>query len=388
MAQQMFGSFDPELLKQSIAAEEERNLLAQAQLSPAQMQNLIQLRSGQMLGQGAGQVVSGIFGVEAQDPRLRQAQLAQESYQEALQTSGGDANSPQFFQALANSAARRNLSTLAQQAATQASTLATQQMEAFQKQASGIASIAQAQRERTLAPGQEIAQAAGALGFAIPADLRNFTTEQWKAIDNKINETKLKNAAASAARLNFEDPKGKVAAITEINNQVKPYVGQITSLDQAIALRRNDTSPFSQRIFEQTVAGAFGDSQKAAAEISRLVNTGNLGQRVTNTLSMFLSGNIGQATKEDQLESLNAIRDYVAKQYDMTISPYRNVVGDKADELAPLSANRFQRPKLQQNQQYIPFDVVNQYGLRKGQRLKQGDKEFVYNGDGTITIVK
>jgi hypothetical protein len=261
-------------------------------------------------------------------------------------------------------------------------------MEAFQKQASGIASIAQAQRERTLAPGQEIAQAAGALGFAIPADLRNFTTEQWKAIDNKINETKLKNASASAARLTFDSPKDKVAAVTEINSQTKPIDKQITALDQALALRRNDKSPFSQALFEQTVASAFGDTVKAATEITRLVNTGNLGQRVTNTLNKFLTGNIEQATKEDQVESLNAMRDYLAKQHDMVVNPYRSILGDKADDLAPLASKKFERPKLQPNQQYIPFDVVNQYGLKKGQRLKQGDKEFVYNGDGTITIVK
>jgi len=138
----------------------------------------------------------------------------------------------------------------------------------------------------------------------------------------------------------------------------------------------------------QTVAGAFGDSQKAASEINRLVNTGNLGERVTNTLSLFVSGNIGNATKEDQLESLNAIRDYIAKQYDSTATPFRGALKEKADEIAPLSATKFTRPKLPEGQQYIPIDVVNQYKLTKGQRLKQGDKEFIYNGDGTITILK
>lgn len=380
--QQMFGSFDPELTKQAIAAQEEQSLLAQARLSPAEVQRYVAASAGRQLGG----IVGGLFGVEAQDPRLRQAQLAQEAYQEAL-TATGDANSPQFFQAFANSAARRNLPTLAQQASIQASTLASEQMQAFQRQASGIKDIAAAQREKTIAPGQEIAQAAGALGFAIPADLRNFTTEQWQAIDKKLNEQKVNAAAASAAKLNFEDPKGKVEAIALINNQLKPLTNQMTTLDQSLTLRRNEKSPFSQRLFEQTVAGAFGDSQKAASEISRLVNTGNLGQRVTNTLSMFLSGNIGNATKEDQLESLEAIREYVANQYDSTATPFRNAAPGKADEIAPLAATRFTRPKLPPNQQYIPMSIVNQYGLTKGQRLKQGGKEFVYNGDGTVTIL-
>lgn len=148
MAQQMFGSFDPELIKQAIAAEEERNLLSQAQLGPAQMQNLIQLRAGQNISKNLGQIVGGIFGVEAQDPRLRQAQMAQEAYQEALQATGGDANSPAFFKALSNSAAAKGLTSLAQQSAIQASTLASEMAQEFQRRGAGIASIAQASRER------------------------------------------------------------------------------------------------------------------------------------------------------------------------------------------------------------------------------------------------
>lgn len=121
--QQMFGSFDPELVKQALAAQEEQNLMAQAKLSPAEVQRYVAASAGRQLGG----IVGGIFGVEAQDPRLRQAQLAQESYQEALTATGGDANSPQFFQAFANSAARRNLPTLAQQATQQAIALQSEQ---------------------------------------------------------------------------------------------------------------------------------------------------------------------------------------------------------------------------------------------------------------------
>lgn len=252
----------------------------------------------------------------------------------------------------------------------------------------GAFKISQELGDKPIVPGQDVAVAAGALGIRIPRDIRDFSKQELLAIDERINRQKLDAAAASAARLNIEDPKGKIEAIALVNNQLKPFVQQITALDQAISLRRNEKSPFSQKLFEQTVAGAFGDSQKAASEISRLVNTGNLGQRVTNTLSMFLSGNIGNATKEDQLESLNAIRDYISKQYDSTATPFRGALKEKADEIAPLSATRFTRPKLSEGQQYIPIDIVNQYNLTKGQRLKQGGKEFIYNGDGTITILK
>jgi hypothetical protein len=241
---------------------------------------------------------------------------------------------------------------------------------------------------KPIAPGQEIARAAGALGIEIPGDIREFTTEQWQALDAKMNEEKVKQAAASAARLNFEDPKGKFAAITEVNSQVRPLVQQVNNLDQAISLRLRNNSPFSQRLFEQTVAGAFGDAQKASTEITRLVNSGTLGQRVENTLSLFLQGKIGNATKEDQIESLTFMRDYLAEQYDTTVQPYRAAAGDKANEIAPTAADRFKRPKLPPGKQYVPARIVQQYGLTKGQQFRTNGKLMIYNGDGTVSEVK
>lgn len=145
--QQMFGSsFDTDILKQAIRAEEERGLLEQAKLSSEQMQNLIQLRSGAGIARGAGNIVESLFGVQAQDPRMRQMQEAQSAYQEALGIAGS-ADSPDFFVALSNSAARRNLPQLAQQAAVQASTLRSEMAQEFGRRAAGMASLAAASRE-------------------------------------------------------------------------------------------------------------------------------------------------------------------------------------------------------------------------------------------------
>lgn len=150
--QQMFGSsFDSDILKQAIRAEEERGLLEQAKLSSEQMQNLIQLRSGAGIARGAGNIVESLFGVQAQDPRMRQMQEAQSAYQEALGIAGS-ADSPDFFVALSNSAARRNLPQLAQQAAVQASTLRSEMAQEFGRRASGTASLATAAKERVVPP--------------------------------------------------------------------------------------------------------------------------------------------------------------------------------------------------------------------------------------------
>jgi len=154
MAEQtLFGSYNPELIKQAIDAERERNLLEQAKLTPQQITLLGSARAGQQLGSALGGVVGSLFGnAPVQDPRLQQAQLGQQAYQEALQASGGDASSPDFFKKLSASAARLGVTTLAQQAAVQAAKLEAEQMQSFQRKAAGIASLAQATREKTEAP--------------------------------------------------------------------------------------------------------------------------------------------------------------------------------------------------------------------------------------------
>jgi hypothetical protein len=150
MAEQtLFGSYNPQLIQQAIEAERERGLLEQAKLSPQQIINLGAARSGQQMGQALGGVVNTLFGLPSvQDPRLQQAQLGQQAYQEALQASGNDASSPAFFKQLSSSAARLGVTTLAQQAAVQAAKLEAEQALGIQRFAAAQASLATAAKER------------------------------------------------------------------------------------------------------------------------------------------------------------------------------------------------------------------------------------------------
>ena len=151
MAEQtLFGSYNPALIQQAIDAERERNLLEQAKLTPQQITLLGAARSGQQLGSALGGVVGNLFGTTpVQDPRLQQAQLGQQAYQEALDASGGDASSPAFFKKLSSSAAKLGVTTLAQQAAQQAAKLEAEQALGIQRFAAAQASLAQAAKERT-----------------------------------------------------------------------------------------------------------------------------------------------------------------------------------------------------------------------------------------------
>jgi hypothetical protein len=127
MANGTFGLMSPELMQQALQQEQQKGLMAQANMDPAAYLRY----SAGMRGAQAGRDIGSLLGIE--DPRLKQARDAQEAYNEALQLSGGDATTADFFKAFANSAARRNLPDLALQATTQASQVAPKRESPFTK---------------------------------------------------------------------------------------------------------------------------------------------------------------------------------------------------------------------------------------------------------------
>lgn len=297
--QQMFGSFDPELLKQSIAAQEEERLLAQAKMSPAEVQRYVAASAGSQLGK----IVGGIFGVEAQDPRLRQAQLAQEAYQEALTATGGDANSPQFFQAFANSAARRNLPTLAQQAATQASTLASEQMQAFQRQGAGAASFAQAQREKTPA----VLDQARSIVLAL-AGKQNLTPAEDQALTNAREILKL---ASPGQTISVGAKAEETEEAKEVGRGAGAQFTKATTTDLDAAEKKLGSVRELQLLSGQVDTGAFADVKAKAQSLAKDAGI-NLGDP---TNAQTLRAAIERGVAQSQLEQKGVQTDRDAARY-------------------------------------------------------------------------
>jgi hypothetical protein len=162
----------------------------------------------------------------------------------------------------------------------------------------------------------------------------------------------------------------------------------LTYISQALNTTLNGRTPFDQKAFETLVGNVFGGKVKAQAEIERLRNSGTLGQRLDNTLGLFLQGKIGEASRDNQAEVLLSLYELSGKQRDVIVDQYRGILGPDSSKVTRTTAERHPLPKLTGNREYIPMSVVNQYNLSKGQKVKQGNKEFVYNGDGTITVLK
>jgi hypothetical protein len=234
----------------------------------------------------------------------------------------------------------------------------------------------------------DFAIAGQALGIPTRPEVGGYTKEETQAIEAKLNTAALNKAAASAARMTFDTPSDKFKAIKIVNDELKPFSEKLTGISNAVSLTNNSRSPFDQKGFETMVGDVFGGKVRAQAEIERLRNSGNLGQRLENTFSLFLTGKIGDATKEDQMEVLLTLYEENAKQHDLVAVPFREAAKDKADSVAPLAKNRYELPKLSNNRQYIPMSVIRTKEIQKGQTLQVGNQQFTYNGDGTVSPVK
>lgn len=248
------------------------------------------------------------------------------------------------------------------------------------------------EKKDSIKPTPTFQQAAGGLGIPLQPTLDLYTPDQIRQVNDALKANDMEKARASAARLeaklNFDNPSDRVKAVSEVNSNLKPYAEPLVQTTRAIQLAVNRTSPFAQKGFETAVGDIFGGQVRAQAEIERLRNSGNLGERLTNTLSLFLSGNIGKATRDDQMEVLMSLYELNRNQYDNFVEPYRAAVGDKADAIAPFAKDRFKLPKLPPGRQYIPMSVVVANELKKGEPFESGGQTYVYNGDGTISPVK
>jgi len=344
MAEQtLFGSYNPQLIQQAIEAERERNLLEQAKLTPQQISMLGSARAGQQLGGALGGVVGNLFGTTpVQDPRLQQAQLGQQAYQEALDASGGDASSPEFFKRLSSAAARLGVTTLAQQAAQQAAKLEAEQMQGFQRKAAGIASLAQATREKTEAPltiadrtrlnelvrqfgtdegarrfraERDEAERKKAAAGAPPQTPTEKATLPGKATQlGKVEESALQGAKT----IQTADAIDRVlnTSFTGFGSDAKLRVGQIAEAFGATVTGTSETEQLKQLLAQlaqgqaRTLPGAL--SEKELAFLREAIGTGNFTLNTLRNVTKRLRTDALAADIENQ-----SAQEYVASGGDL-----------------------------------------------------------------------
>lgn len=292
----MFGSFDPALVQQAIQQEQQKNLLAQAQLDPAAYLRYSAGLQGQMIGQG----VKELFGIAQQDPRLKMARDAQEAYSEALSLSEGDASSPKFFREFANAAAKRNIPDLAKQAATQAAALESEATKSFQQTAAGAASLASAGREKRLSLAERLVQ----------LDSQKATTGLTAAEENE--RTALERVVKLQAP---KEPPGAQAQETAEAKEVGAGAGQqftkVTIADVANSERKMRAVRELQVLAGQVSTGTLTDVKSKAQALFK-----DLGIDIGNpTDAQTLRAAIERGVADSQLEQKGVQTDRDANRY-------------------------------------------------------------------------
>jgi hypothetical protein len=141
------------------------------------------------------------------------------------------------------------------------------------------------------------------------------------------------------------DTKDLYGFVRGANADLAPIVKQVSTLETALNLLNQQSSPFASRALEQQIASVFGDANKAREEIKALANTGSLDERIANNILNFLSGTKTDATKSDQLTVLRALRTKLGKDYENTATPLRSALkGNKnvdPNQVIPPFSTRF-----------------------------------------------
>jgi hypothetical protein len=404
MAQQQMSLFGPSAfdIQRQQAQQDQTNAVAQAQLTPFQSIRASALMSGTQ----AGRSLAGLFGIE--DPALSEAKKMEElKAAVASQWDGNDPL--EAYKIFAKEASARGLTQAAIGAATQIkafeadrekTALGKRKAEAEitlagarvgQAEAAAKASEAKASAAGQLKPSElgtlqaerdalrtrmqnstspleqeELRQRIAEIDAVITTkttakaktppsvgqdrealaqdmfdtDFYSLTQEQKKVVNDRYE----KLVRSKTPNINI-DTKDLYGFVRGANSDLAPIVKQVSTLDTALKLLNQQSSPFASRALEQQIASVFGDANKAKEEIKALANTGSLDERIANNILNFLTGDKTDATKSDQLTVLRALRSKLGKDYENMATPLRSALkGNKnvdPNQVIPPFSTRF-----------------------------------------------
>ena len=276
------GNMLPEEMQQQLIRQRASEF---AQLTPSQ-----QLAQNQYtMSANAGQGLAKAFGVDIQEPALkRQAELTQ--------LAQGVEGTPEGLRAYAKKLE------------------ATQK---FQREAVEARMLADKMEQTQSVTTKNLREGNAAM---LTTDQRNFAQARQEGYKGTFNQWLMEQNKSKATNVGFSaDIKMTDKELDwrkQFLSENKPVIEQAANVRQARSLLEQQDSPFADAAFKNTVVSAFGgDKQKSKAEIDRLVNTGDLEERLANTLKGFLEGTTSVATKADQRAVLEALDKSLEKRY-------------------------------------------------------------------------
>lgn len=316
----LFG-IDPQGYKDQEMVDQQNLALKFASLNPMQQAQFGAFRGGQALG-NAGASLMG-----AQDPELQAQTLASQlASQFDLSTADGMAK---FARALGEKAQETGLPAL-----NSFSTRAGQRALSMRETLGKIGKTA----EETRIMGREFKDV-GVEGN--PELVQKVVVDKDGKIISEVGSPMSRFTNKSTMNVDLKLADFAAQRREQFLKEAKPLIDQGSNIEQGITLLKTK-SPFSEAAFANTVVGAFGgDKQKAKSEIDRLINTGSLDERITNSLSKFATGKVSDLTNEDRLNVLTAVGGDIKRRYTAKAESTRKATSrvkgleNQADYVAP-----------------------------------------------------
>lgn len=285
--------------------------------------------SGRQLGHAAGQ----LFG--AQDPELERATKIQavtrQIQQSGVDPSDPDAVFPAMIQGLQQAGLTKEAMLAAQEYQSIKGDLAKQNNEtttANARMMSAEAAMLKAQQEKDprIKNNLEYTAAAIAVGIQPKRFMEEHTQEEVNAMNAWLKQNKKEIAAAGADRSTYDQRKDfdKLGEIADRHRkETEPYDKAIVQLDRAaIAINNATSNAYAFAAMKQELAGAFGDAQKAQAEVNAMANAGSLPKRYAQKLNSVFNGTATELTVAEARELVNAVakaaivnREAIDKRY-------------------------------------------------------------------------
>lgn len=100
------------------------------------------------------------------------------------------------------------------------------------------------------------------------------------------------------------------------NRNLSPVKAKLDAVNQAkILLNQAYTNPAATGQVDRFLAKLVGDSQLSSLEVKNIANVGSLPTRISDKISLFLSGTRTDLSLDDKKKILDSIEDYLGPQY-------------------------------------------------------------------------
>lgn len=168
------------------------------------------------------------------------------------------------------------------------------------------------------------------------------TWRKGKMIDKKRLTGDSINVSASSSSANLKDTKNEFDLVETAQKATKALTDSIQETDTALAMIA-EPNGWKNEVVTRTLAKAFNNGSLSNADVKAFTNQGDVQERLTNAISLFLSGKLSDISQQQRKELLMLLRKKLKEQKNKQLEPYRASLKDRGfdpDKYVPAESNK------------------------------------------------